>query len=112
MKILVVVMGIMIIAGVATIVVTIVSRLSDKARQIDEKRAGQTIPPATIPPAMGAPFGDIAVALPSGARVISVSASVGRLYVHYETTEGVAAVLVLNGVDGAKLGTLRFEPAR
>ena len=107
LKILVVVMGILIVAGVATIVVTIVSRISDKASQADAKAVAETVAPATL-----TGFGDVAHAVPAGARVISVSADSGRLYVHYQTAGGRAVVLVLNGADGAKLGALNFEPAR
>jgi hypothetical protein len=74
LKILVVVMGVLIVAGVVTIVVTIANRMSDKA---PPSPAVSVVAP---PPK---PFGEIAVALPSSARVISVSADAGRLYIRY-----------------------------
>jgi hypothetical protein len=107
MKILVVVMGILIIAGVVTIVVTIVSRLSDKSRDADAKTVARPDSPAVV-----APFGDVSHALPAGARVHSVAADSGRLYIHLETAEGPPVILVLDGATGAKIGEVGFAPAR
>ena len=107
MKILVVVMGFLIIAGVVTIVVTIVSRLSEKAQKADANAAGKSAPAAAL-----TPFGDVSHALPAGARIVSVSADSGRLYVHYHAPGGRAAVLVLNGANGARLGELGFGLAK
>jgi hypothetical protein len=107
LKILVVVMGILIIAGVVTIVVTIISRLSDKAAKKDVNAAVAVEAPATL-----AVFGDIFQALPRGARVVSVLADTGRLYIHYEAANGGARVLVLDGATGGKLGEISFDSAR
>lgn len=100
LKVLVVVMGVLIVAGVITIVVTIVSRLSEKSKQ------GQQV--VTVPPAV---FGSLPIALPDGARVISVAADAGRLFVHIELGKGRSSVLVLDGASGARLGVLDFKPA-
>jgi hypothetical protein len=107
LKILVVVMGVLIIAGVITIVVTIVSRISEKANKQDVKTTVGIVASADL-----VPFGDIIQALPVGDRVVSVSADIGRLYVHYETPDGVARVLVLDGATGGKLGEISFESTR
>ena len=103
LKILVVVMGVLIVAGVVAIVVTIANRMSDKA---PPSPAVSVVAP---PPK---PFGEIAVALPSSARVISVSADAGRLYIHYETAGGQPSVMVMDAVSGNALGRLGFEPGR
>jgi hypothetical protein len=107
LKVLVVVMGILIVAGVVTIVVTIVSRLSDKSKNQEEKSIVGVVGPTEI-----VPFDVISHALPARARVVSVSADAGRLYVHYEAGNGGARVLVLNGATGGKLGEIGFESAR
>ena len=107
LKVLVVVMGILIVAGVVTIVVTIVSRLSDKTKNQDGKAVVGVVGTAEM-----APFGDISTALPVGARVVSVSADAGRLYVHYEAADIGARVLVLNGATGGRLGEISFDSAR
>ena len=96
-------MGMLIVAGVVTIVLTIVNRMSDKVPPS----------PATSVVALSPkPFDEIAVALPSGARMISVSADAGRLYIHYETAAGQPSVMVLDAVSGNALGRLDFEPGR
>jgi hypothetical protein len=103
LKVLVVVMGILIVAGVVTVVATIVSRLSGGT-----KEAAAPVSSAPI----SVPFGEIAHALPDEARVVSVSAGSGRLYIHYETAGGLARVLVLDGATGAELGKIHLEQVK
>lgn len=110
LKILVVVMGIMIVAGVITIVVTIISRLKDGSKETPPTPVTAS-PPAVAAPATVEAFGSISHALPAGAQVISVSADAGRLYVHYQLAGGEARVLVLNGATGAELGDVRLKSA-
>ena len=97
-------MGVLIVAGVVTIVVTIANRMSDKA------------PPSpavsVVAPPPPKPFGEIAMALPNGARVISVSADAGRLYIHYGAAGGQPFVMVMDAFSGNALGRFRFEPDR
>ena len=101
LKVLVVVMGVLIVAGVITIVVTIVQRMSDKSEQKQS---------VAVPVAGG--FDTRSVALPVGARVVSVSADGGRLFIHVEAADGRASVLVLDGASGTTIGTLDFEAGR
>ena len=96
-------MGMLIVAGVVTIVLTIVNRMSDK---VPPSPAASVVAPSPKP------FDEIAVALPSGARMISVSADAGRLYIHYETAGGQPSVMVLDAVSGNALGRLDFELGR
>ena len=96
-------MGVLIVAGVVTIVVTIAKRMSDKP---------SPSPAISVVTPSPKSFGEIAVALPSGARVISVSADAGRLYIHYETAGGQPSVMVLDAVSGSALGRFGFEPSR
>jgi hypothetical protein len=96
-------MGVLIVAGVVTIVATIANRMSDKALP------GAATLVVTAPPV---PLGEITVALPSGARVISVSADAGRLYIHYEAPGGQPSVMVLDADSGNALGRVGFEPDR
>jgi len=96
-------MGMLIVAGVVTIVLTIVNRMSDKV---------PPSPAASVVALSPKPFDEIAVALPSGARMISVSVDAGRLYIHYETAGGQPSVMVLDAVSGNALGRLDFEPGR
>jgi hypothetical protein len=96
-------MGVLIVAGVVTIVVTIANRMSDKALP---SPAVLVLPP---PPK---PFGEIVMVLPNGARVISVSADAGRLYIHYEAAGSQPFVMVMDAFSGNALGRFRFEPDR
>ena len=101
LKVLVVVMGILIVAGVVTIVATIISRLNAKS----EAKA----PPLVSTPTVVEPSGVVTRALPKGARVVSVSADAGRLYIHHQGGETGTGVLVLDGTSGAVLGELRLD---
>jgi hypothetical protein len=96
-------MGVLIVAGVVTIVVTIANRISDKALPSPAILVGAPTPK---------PFDEIAVALPHGARVVSVSADSGRLYIHYEVAGGQPSVMVLEAVSGNTLGRLGFVSDR
>ena len=97
LKILVIVMGILIIAGVTVVVVTIANRMSAKS---DKRSAGAHT------------LGKIEVGLPPGSRVISVSSDQGRLNVHLEDGSGRASVLVLDAVTGRPIGTIDFGIGR
>ncbi len=56
-------------------------------------------------------FGEVDLALPAGARLRTVSADQGRLYLHIETSEGGQAILVVDAVDGRLLGRIRLGAA-
>lgn len=116
LKILVVVMGILIVAGVVTIVATIISRLNAKSEASAPSQSRLQAPnPVTMPvmaPAVIDPIGTVTHALPTGARIVSVSADAGRLFIHHQGAETGAGVLILDGATGQVLGELRFDPAQ
>ncbi len=93
LKVLVILMGLLIVAGFVVIVAEIGRRMSS--------------PSAARPPA-SAGFNE-RIALPSGARVVSMTTAGERLIVHVETPAGAAAYIVDPG-NGALLGTVDFPP--
>jgi hypothetical protein len=89
LKILVAVMGMMLVAGVAVIVVAIAARLSHR-------------PPAaafTAPP----------VALPKGAKVETVGAGPDRIVLDIVLADGARQLIVLDLQTGRLLGTIPLE---
>jgi hypothetical protein len=93
LKVLVIVMGLLIVAGFIVIAAEISRRMSNP-------NAGRT-PSATF---------SERIALPSGARVVSMTAAGDRLVVHVETAGGAAAAYVVDPRNGALLGTVEFPP--
>ena len=93
LKVLVIVMGLLIVAGFVVIAAEI-------ARRMSTPNAGRS------------PTGVFSerIALPPGARVVSMSAIGDRLVVHVETQGGPAAAYVVDPRNGALLGTVEFPP--
>jgi hypothetical protein len=90
-------MGLLIVAGFVVIAAEIARRMST--------------PNAARPPASGAASGFAErIALPSGARVVSMNAVGDRLVVHVETQGGPAAAYIVDPRNGALLGTVEFPP--
>lgn len=94
LKVLVILMGLLIVAGFVVVVAEI-------ARRMSTPNAGR--------PPVSAAFAE-RIALPSGARVVSMSASGDRLVVHVETQGGPAAAYIVDPRNGALLGTVQFPP--
>ena len=86
-------MGVLIVAGMVVVVVTIVNRLAD--------RSGQ--------PAV---FGARSIAVPVGARVVSVSVDAGRMYLMTESASGAISIQVVDAGTGEQLGTIRVEAGK
>jgi hypothetical protein len=93
LKVLVIVMGLLIVAGFIVIAAEIARRMSN---------------PAPARPPASALFNE-RVALPAGSKVISMTTAGERLVVHVETPAGPAAYIV-DPRNGALLGTVEFPP--
>ena len=91
-------MGLLIVAGFVVIVAEIGRRISTP------NAAGS---PA---PAPGTRFAE-RIALPSGARVVSMTVAGDRLIVHVEMQGGPSAAYIVDPRSGALLGTIEFPPA-
>jgi hypothetical protein len=98
LKVLVIVMGLLIVAGFVVIASEIARRMSNA----NTSNANPSRAPS-------AAFNE-RIALPSGARVVSMTATGDRLVVHVETTGGAAAAYILDPRNGALLGTVEFPP--
>lgn len=87
-------MSLLIVAGFVVIVAELARRIST--------------PNASQPPASRA-FAE-RIALPSGARVVSIGGIGDRLVVHVETQGGPAVAYIVDPRSGALLGTIEFPP--
>lgn len=95
LKVLVIVMGLLIVAGFVIVAAEI-------ARRMSTPNAGRS-------PAGAASFSE-RIALPAGARVVSMTAAGDRLIVHVETQGGPAFAYVVDPRNGTLLGTVEFPP--
>jgi hypothetical protein len=93
LKALVVVMGIMIVAGVAVLAATIVGRLSPSGNV-----APQTFAAAPID-------------IPRGARIETMSTESGRLVLDLVLADGTRQLVIIDLASGKKLGTIPLRPA-
>jgi len=94
LKVLVIVMGLLIVAGFVVIAAEIARRMSTSN--------------APRPPA-GSTFAE-KIALPSGAQVLSMNAVGDRLVVHVEGQDGLSTAYIVDPRSGALLGTIAFPP--
>jgi hypothetical protein len=95
LKVLVIVMGLLIVVGFIVVAAEIARRMSN---------------PSTLgSPAAVSAF-NARIALPSGARVVSMTTAGDRIVVHIEMQGGMAAAYVVDPRTGALLGTVEFPP--
>ena len=96
LKVLVIVMGLLIVIGFIVVAAEIARRMSN---------------PNTLgSPAAAAAAFNARIALPSGARVVSMQTAGDRLIVHLEMQGGMAQALVVDPRSGQLLGTIEFPP--
>src|SRR5262249_46638705 len=92
---LVIIMGVLIVAGLIVVVVTIASRLSGG------KQSTST---------MDASFGTVDLPVPAGCRIDETSTGDGRLILRLGNGERCNQVLIVDLATGRLLGTLRVAP--
>ncbi len=63
----------------------------------------------TAAPPAAAAFGESRIALPTGARLVAMTADAGRLYLRLETGDGQQQILVVDAASGRRLGLIRLE---
>ncbi|HEY4134289.1 MAG TPA: hypothetical protein VGO34_03650 [Alphaproteobacteria bacterium] len=109
LKALVIGMGLLIVAGIAVIAVTIIRRqdapvAADPAAKpaVGLARSG----PAAPPPAS---FGVRDIAVPADSEVMSVTAADGRIIVELRDPDNNTRLLLLDPVTGAPLGGWRLR---
>lgn len=100
LKVLVVVMGVLLVAGFAVVAVTVASRLNHRA-------GTPAAPVATI----SVPNGEHrSVDLPAGAEVVTVQSDGDRVAVRLKLAEGGEELILLDWKTGARLATLDLKP--
>jgi hypothetical protein len=98
--VLVIVMGLMIVVGFIVVAAEIARRMS----------AGGMSSSNAAPAPTSKTFAQ-RVALPSGARVVTMTTAGDRLIVHVETPGGPTAAYIVDPRNGALLGTVEFPPS-
>ena len=102
LKALVIAMGVLIMAGLAVIAVTLYKRGTQYVA------GAERAAPAGAPAGPG--FGTKEVAIPAGATVRRVSAEGDRLVVELGLADGAPGVVVVDLRDGSVLGRIEFRP--
>jgi uncharacterized protein DUF6476 len=99
LKVLVVVMGVLLIAGFAVVVVTITGRMSQRG----------ALPGPAVAAAHPAPFGNTTVTLPADALVMEVQGAGDRILLRLDLRDGTEMLLVLDAVTGTELGRIKLD---
>ncbi len=96
LKLLVVVMGVLLVAGTAALIVAIIDRASHRS---------------AAPPSAARSFDRAVIDLPAGARVLDSAAADGRLVVRIGLAEGGQQLILIDPASGVRLGTIELRPA-
>ena len=96
LKVLVVVMGVLLVAGFAVVVATIMSRM------------GQRSTP-TVAAAHLASFGNTSVTLPANSLVMETQGAGDRILLRLDLADGTEMLLVLDAATGTELGRIKLD---
>ncbi len=107
LKALVIVMGVLILAGMGLVAYGIVKRAAIPERPAQPVAA--PAPPATSS-AAARPYGPVEISLPSGARIARTRTSGERLIVELELADGGERFLVVDLATGGLVGTIDLKP--
>jgi hypothetical protein len=97
LKVLVVVMGVLLVAGFAVVVATIMSRTSQRPA------------PATAGATRLVPFGATTVTLPADALVMETYGAGDRLVLRLELADRTEMLVVLDAATGTELGRIKLD---
>ena len=106
LKALVIVMGVLILAGMGLVAYAIVKRVAAPER-VAQPAAPSALPASAAPPH---PFGPVEISLPSGARIARTRTSGERLIVELELAGGGERLLVIDLATGGLVGTIDLKP--
>lgn len=110
-KIVVVVLGLLIVAATVVLVMAAIDQAGKQAGEQTAPAATETsILAATTAEPAAADFADVAVALPAGARVVSMIGEDAILTLLVQTPDGAQSILTLDRRSGEVLGTLELLP--
>lgn len=111
LKTLVIGMGVLIVAGITVIAVTIVRRNADAPVAAQDKPAVSLAQSGVQGTRSGAPlpsFGVRDIAVPAGSEIVSITAADGRIILELQDAEQVTRILLLDPATGAALGGWRL----
>ena len=100
LKVLVVVMGVLLVAGFAVVVATIMSRLSQRATPSVVATTAAMHPVA---------FGTTTVVLPADALVMEVQGVGDRILLRLDLRDSTEMLVVLDAATGAELGRIKLD---
>ena len=115
LKGLVIFLGVVIVAGIVVLAVTIGQRATKLVAQGSGDGGsgdGAAIEVAADTPAAKAKFGDREIDLPDGSEVIAMLAEEGRLMLRLRLANGRQRILVLDLATGKQLGSIRLRRPR
>ena len=115
LKTLVIVLGVMIVAGIAVIGVTIYHRATNLVNSPVPPAAKPAAKPATEPAVRTGPgpgFGKVALDLPPGSRIVETTAEGDRLILRLRLADGGWQILILDMATGKRLGTFELTDGK
>jgi hypothetical protein len=95
LKVLVVVLGVLLVAGFAVVVVTIMSRMGQRAAPVAAARL--------------APFGNTTLTLPADSLIMEVQGAGDRILLRLDLADGTEMLLVLDAATGTELGRIKLD---
>jgi hypothetical protein len=104
-KVAAVVMGLMIVAGLGILGVTVAKRLGGAGADKPETAVAVTVPAA--PPSA---FGEVSLRLPPRARILDMAMDQRRLVLHLQLAGRDKALMVIDLESGRSLGLIKLEP--
>ncbi len=96
LKLLVIVLGVLLVAGVAALAVALGLRLNHGGN------------PGALAPASGG--GSATITLPPGAQIVSTEASGGRLVVRISLMDDGVELIIFDLANGARIATIDLAP--
>lgn len=108
LKALVIVLGVMIVAGIAVIGVTIYHRATNLVNS-PVPRPAKPAPEPGFGLGFGPGFGRVALDLPPGSRVVEMTAEGDRLILRLRLADGGRQILILDMATGKRLGTFELR---
>jgi Family of unknown function (DUF6476) len=93
---LVIIMGVLIVAGLVVVVVTIVNRMGGGGRSVEARTAAE--------------FATADLPVPAGCQVVETTTADDRLVLRLGSGERCNQVLIVDMATGKLLGTLRLVP--
>ncbi len=107
LKALVIVLGVMIVAGIAVIGMTIYHRATNLVNSPEPRPAEPAVRTG-----LGPGVGKMALELPAGSRVVEMTAEGDRLILRLRLADGGRRILILDMATGKRLGTFELRAGK